>query len=78
MMEDRTKVPRSGRRKPLSGLPEELLSQCHQIAKDLRTRNEMVRDEKILAARVRICSGYYDSEHVIRIVASRLLSEGNR
>jgi hypothetical protein len=58
-------------------LPEELENRCCRIAREIRDRNVSLRDDKILAARLRICSGYYDSEHVLKIVASRLLSEGD-
>ena len=60
----------------LDALPAELVEQCKRIAKDVRVQNENVRDDKILTARVRMCSGYYDSEHVLCIIATRLLSEG--
>jgi hypothetical protein len=57
-------------------LPDSLRSHCDEIARDIHDRSEAVRDEKILAARVRICSGYYDSENVLRVIADRLLTEG--
>ena len=64
------------RKRRLKVLPEELQADCRRIADDLRSGIEKTRDEKILTARVRICSGYYDSEHVLHRIASRLLSEG--
>lgn len=62
--------------RPHSELPEDLRGRCRQIAREIRDRSEEVRDDKILSARVRICSGYYDSEGVLRTIADRLLSEG--
>ena len=58
-------------------LSADLRDRCRQIAKELTERNGAVRDDKILAARVRICSGYYDSEDVLHTIADRLLSEGH-
>jgi hypothetical protein len=57
-------------------LPEGIQDRCKQIAQEIRTHNGTVRDDKILTARVRICSGYYDSDEVLRTIAARLLSEG--
>jgi hypothetical protein len=57
-------------------LPEGLKNRCREIAREIHEYCGGVRDEKILAARVRICSGYYDSEEVLHIIADRLLSEG--
>ena len=58
-------------------LSEDLRGRCREIASEIHERTEAVRDEKILAARVRICSGYYDSEDVLHVIADRLLSEGH-
>ena len=59
----------------LDTLPTDLAAQCKRIAGDLRAQNEHVRDDKVLTARVRVCSGYYDSEQVLRMIAALLLSE---
>lgn len=59
-----------------SPLPEGLQGRCREIAQEIHEYCGVVRDDKILAARVRICSGYYDSEEVLHIIADRLLSEG--
>ncbi len=60
-----------------SALPEDLRNRCKQIAQEIHERRCAVRDDKILTARVRICSGYYDSEEVLHVIADRLLSEGH-
>ncbi len=60
-----------------SPLPEDLRGRCRQIAQEIHEHCGAVRDDKILAARVRICSGYYDSEDVLHVIADRLLSEGH-
>ena len=57
-------------------LPDGLEDRCRDIACEIREYCGAVRDDKILAARVRICSGYYDSEDVLHTIADRLLSEG--
>jgi hypothetical protein len=57
-------------------LPNDLQGHCRQIAQEIHERTTVVRDDKILTARVRICSGYYDSEDVLHAIADRLLSEG--
>jgi hypothetical protein len=58
-------------------LPDNLQIRCRQIAKEIHERSNAVRDDKILSARVRICSGYYDSEDVLHVIADRLISEGH-
>jgi len=58
-------------------LPEDLQGRCREIAQEIHEHCGQVRDDKILAARVRICSGYYDSEEVLHVIADRLLSEGH-
>ena len=58
-------------------LSEDLRNRCREITSEIVDRTDAVRDEKILAARVRICSGYYDSEDVLHVIADRLLSEGH-
>jgi hypothetical protein len=60
-----------------SSLPDSLRGPCRQIAQEITEDSAVVRDEKILTARVRICSGYYDSEEVLRVIADRVLSEGH-
>lgn len=59
-----------------SSLSEDLQGRCSRIAREIHEQGEVVRNDKILTARVRICSGYYDSEDVLRTIAERLLSEG--
>jgi hypothetical protein len=58
-------------------LPDDLQTRCRQIAREIHERSNVVRDDKILSARVRICSGYYDSEDALHVIADRLLSEGH-
>ena len=58
-------------------LPEELRIRCSSMAQEIREQNLYIRDERIMTARMRMCSGYYDSDHVLSIIASRLLLEGN-
>jgi hypothetical protein len=72
----RVQVSRARRHSP-TGLPEELRVRCSRMAKEIREQNLIIRDDKVLGARMRICSGYYDSEHVLGVIASRLLSEPN-
>ena len=59
----------------LSDLPVEISSECRRMARDIHAQQHDVRDKKILAARIRMCSGYYDSDMVIRAISTRLLSE---
>jgi hypothetical protein len=76
MTEEAIRVNRPDRKRHLDDLPTNVMAQCKQIADEIRTQNHNVRDRKVLAARIRICSGYYDCDHVLRAVAARLLSEG--
>ena len=68
-------MTRQQRYKKLNALPDALLAECKGIADDLRAGSGEMTDEKILTARVRICSGYYDSHQALHITASRMLSE---
>ena len=68
-------MTREQRDKKLSALPDALLADCKGIADDLRAGSGEAIDEKILTARVRICSGYYDSHQALHTIASRMLSE---
>jgi hypothetical protein len=70
-------VNRQQRNKKLSELPEALLAECKEIAEDLRAGSGEWIDERILTARVRICSGYYDSHKVLHTIASRMLFQDN-
>ena len=66
---------REDKKRLLKSLPAEVRSQCVQMAKEISEQNETIRDRKVFAARIRICSGYYDSERVVSGIASRLISE---
>jgi hypothetical protein len=68
-------VNRDEGKRILTRLPAEVASRCKQIGEEIRAQNEEIRDRKVFAARIRICSGYYESERVVRSIASRLLSE---
>ena len=68
-------MTRQQRDKKLGALPDALLADCKMVADDLKAGSDETKDEKILTARVRICSGYYDSEQVLYTIASRMLSE---
>jgi hypothetical protein len=75
MMGVRIAVSRAERDHILNDLPVEIASQCRRISSEIRAEQNDVRDKKIMAARIRMCSGYYDSEAVIRAISSRLLTE---
>jgi hypothetical protein len=66
---------RQDNKRILKDLSAEIRSQCVQMAREISEQNENIRDRKVFAARIRICSGYYDSERVVNGIASRLLSE---
>ncbi|MFC1799916.1 hypothetical protein ACFL2Z_03290 [Candidatus Eisenbacteria bacterium] len=68
-------MTRQQRDKKLSALPDALLADCKGISDDLRAGSGETMDEKILTARVRICSGYYDSHQALHTIASRMLSQ---
>jgi uncharacterized protein with HEPN domain len=69
-------VDRSGRNRTKEGLPARIAAECSGIAEDIRDQNDSIRYDKIVAARARMANGYYNSGHVVRAIASRLLSEG--
>ncbi|MFH1312200.1 MAG: hypothetical protein ABIJ00_03145 [Candidatus Eisenbacteria bacterium] len=66
---------RKDNKRIVKDLPAEIRSQCVQMAKEISEQSDTIRDRKVFAARIRICSGYYDSERVVGGIASRLISE---
>ncbi len=60
----------------LRSIPADLVAECRQISREVGEEKEAVRDAKIIAARIRIETDYYDTDNVLRIVASRMLDEG--
>lgn len=70
-------VDRSERHLKRQGMPAGLASECREIAGEIRDQNQSIRYDKITAARVRMTSGYYNSGHVLRVIASRLLDDCN-
>ena len=68
-------MDRSGQDQKRETVPAGLAAECKQIAGDIRELSQSIRYDKITAARVRMSSGYYNSEHVLRTIASRLLDE---
>ena len=60
----------------LEKLPADLVAECRRMSKEISEAKETVREAKIIAAKIRIDTDYYNSDNVLRIVASRLLDEG--
>ncbi len=58
----------------LSDLPSEIRSECRRIAQDIKSQRDDLREDKIIAARMRMCSGYYDSDLVIRAISNALIT----
>lgn len=69
------KTNRPASRNRLGQLPPELVAECRRISKEIGDEREKVREDKIMAARIRIETDYYNTDNVLRIVASRLLEE---
>jgi len=69
-------VARPDEGRPKVTVPAQLAAECREIAGDIREQNQSIRYDKITAARVRMSSGYYNSGHVLRAIASRLLEDG--
>jgi hypothetical protein len=57
-------------------VPASMTDQCRSMADAIRSDNVSVRYDKVQAARMRVSSGYYDSGHLSRLLACRLLEEG--
>jgi len=74
-IEKSEKTGRPASRDRLSQLPAELVAECRRISKEIGDEREKVREDKIMAARIRIETDYYNTDNVLRIVASRLLEE---
>jgi len=70
-------VNRLGRNHKQHSLPTSMVAGCKEIADEIRGQNESVRYDKVLVARMRISDGYYNSSDVLRVIASRLLEEGD-
>jgi hypothetical protein len=71
-------TPRPASKDRLKQLPPEVVAECRQISEDIRGEKEDIREAKIIAAKIRIETDYYNSDNVLRIVASRLLDESER
>lgn len=69
-------VDSEGRKRRSSDIPGSLAAACKDVAAGVLRENSGLRYDKILAARTRMASGYYSSDHVARAVASRLLEDG--
>ena len=59
----------------LKDLPADLVAECRQISREVGEEREAVREAKVIAAKIRMETDYYDSDNVLRIVASRMLDE---
>ena|GEM_PF-2045031 len=57
------------------GIPADVAQECREISSEIRLEQHAVREDKVIAAKFRIENDYYNSDNVLRIVASRLLSE---
>ena len=68
-------INRPASRDRLRDLPAELVAECRRISEEIGGEREAVREDKIMAARIRIETDYYNSDNVLRIVASRLIEE---
>jgi hypothetical protein len=59
----------------LKRIPADLVAECRQISEEISDQQNTIRETKVIAAKIRIESDYYNSDNVLRIVASRLLDE---
>lgn len=66
---------RPASRDRLRELPAELAAECRRISEEIYGEKETIREDKIMAARIRIETDYYNTDNVLRIVASRLIEE---
>jgi len=69
-------VDKEGRTHKPCEIPASITAAFKEIAAGVLRENTGLRYDKILAARTRIANGYYDSDHVLRTVVSRLLEDG--
>jgi len=67
---------RPSSRDRLKNLPADLVAECRQISMEISEQADDIRETKVIAAKIRIETDYYDSDNVLRIVASRMLDEG--
>ena len=67
--------PRPASRDGLKRLPADLVAECRQITREISDDKDEIREAKVIAAKIRIETDYYNSDNVLRIVASRLLDE---
>jgi hypothetical protein len=74
--EDPVGSDRDSRDRAYLRVPASVADQCKSMADAIRTENVSVRYDKVQAARMRVSSGYYDSGHLSRLLACRLLEEG--
>lgn len=71
--EEARKVKESEKKDVLAGLSPEIIDECKRIAREIENQQNQMRDDKILAARMRLSNGYYQSNLVIRTMSNSLL-----
>lgn len=67
--------PRPASKDRLKKLPADLVAECRQISKEIGDEKDEIREAKVIAAKIRLETDHYNSNDVLRIVASRLLEE---
>ncbi len=56
-----------------AGISSEIAAECRRIAREIENQQNELREDKILAARMRLSNGYYESDLVIRSMTNSLL-----
>lgn len=69
-------VDTEGRTHKPRNLPVTIKAACKEVAAGVIRERAGLRYDKIVAARTRIANGYYNSDHVVRTVAARLIEDG--
>ena len=65
-IEKNEETGRPASRDRLRDLPAELVAECRRISEEIGGEREAVREDKIMAARIRIETDYYNSDNVLR------------
>jgi hypothetical protein len=71
--EEARQVKQDERRGILAQISSEIAAECRRIAREIENQQNELREDKILAAKMRLSNGYYESDLVIRSMSSSLL-----
>lgn len=71
--EEAQQVKKDDEKSVLAEISSEIAAECRMIAVEIENQQMEIREDKVLAARMRLLNGYYQSELVIKALSNSLL-----